>query len=554
MTTEGRRAAAWPRLLVAGASALLLALAVLHQRSDLAGREAVERFFKDFTLDARRPELLGTARVEGSADLAMLVAVRAATLDVAGATALGQLEPEVRGLWLRSVREMPEEVAAARGLALEAIARRPAWAFHSLALAELVLADEWREPPDERRTERWLAPARVAVAWAPDAPGIRAAWAAAALDRWAALTAEERLEARGVVRSALRDEGFQRIALRAVVAVMGVADGLSLLPETPEAIAAARQVLADAATFEERVAVEERWVAAEREERRRAVAEMAGYLEAGRGDKAAAAAAAFLAAHPVGTFDDAEGREQARVVLRAVGDGRPGDWLTDPRGKLVRWSLANRRRVSEGGDLRKAASGLRNVPDGARALMALYAGDEAGWRRLVERSDTKGSSEWTPFYVELARRSLEQKAPAEAEAALRKVSRFDLGQCEVLLVRRAVARARGAGLAELQEEWAAAFRETLDVSRFPATGAGELPVCVDPERGEAASLAVSLVATEPALVAWGWDGARSGTVRLEAGVEQALTVPLAGLEGQRALTLAPVLGRGVRLAAARVAP
>ena len=78
-------------------------------------------------------------------------------------------------------------------------------------------------------------------------------------------------------------------------------------------------------------------------------------------------------------------------------------------------------------------------------------------------------------------------------------------------------------------------------------------MCVDPERGEAASLAVSLVAAEPALVAWGWDGARSGTVRLEAGVEQVLTVPLAGLEGQRALTLAPVLGRGVRLAAARVA-
>ncbi|MCL4806563.1 MAG: hypothetical protein KJ062_02010, partial [Thermoanaerobaculia bacterium] len=232
MTEGARPPASRERFAFAAAAAVLLAFAVLHQLHDARGREAVERFFTTFTLDQRRPELVATARVEATADLAKQVAVRAATLDVAGSTRLERLTPSQRELWMRSVRELPEEVAAARELALEAVAARPGWAFHALALAELVLADEWREPAGERLAARWLAPVRLAVAWAPAVPAAYELWGAAALERWPLLGETERAEARAALERALEEDGFRRVALGAVVQVMGAEEGLALLPET----------------------------------------------------------------------------------------------------------------------------------------------------------------------------------------------------------------------------------------------------------------------------------------------------------------------------------
>ncbi len=554
---EGRPPTAWPRAFLAGASALLLLLSALHQLHDARGRARVEKFFADFSLDRRRPDLAATARVDGAADLAMAVAVRAATLDVIGRTPLAGLEPALRELWLRSVTALPEEVAAARGLALDALAARPAWAFHALALAELVLSDEWREPPEARRRERWLLPARVAAAWAPAAPGIRASWAAASVERWPLLSESERTEARAVLRAALADERFQEVALPAVVAMLGTAEGLSLVPETPAALAVARRAVESSATFDERVLLHERWSAAERAERRTAVAEILAFLEGSRADRASAAAWTFLSRHPVELFDDLEGREQARVVLRAIGDGRPGDWRTDPRGVLVRWFLANPLRPGPyRQSLMRAASGLVGISEGERALLLLMAGDDFGWRRVLEHADTLGSSEWTPFFVEKARQQLEKGAPAEAEAALGAMPRFDLEQCDVLLVRRDVARARERGpeLAELRSSWLLAFPKALVVPAWPASGAGTLSVCVDPETDGSSELVVTVGASEPALAWWGWDGGREGTVRLEAGGERELSFPLAGLRGSRSFSLGPLFGGGLSLKEARIRP
>ena len=555
MTDGGGRGAVALRRALAGASLLLLALAILHQASDARGRAAVERFFSAFGLDRRRPELLGTARVEGTADLAMSVAVRAATLDVVGRTPLATLEPGLRELWLGSVRALPEEVPAARAFALDAIARRPAWAFHALALAELVVSDEWREPPERRDPALWRVPLERASAWAPAAEGIRATWAAAALDRWSVLPEADRTGAREVLRRALADEGFQRIALPAVLATFGTSDGLSLLPPTPTAYATARRALPRTAPFEERAEVERRWAAAEREERRRRAAEIERLLAEGRGERASQLARTFLGEHPVALFDDAEGLALARVVLRAVADGRSGPWETDPRAGLVRYFLSNPRREAPGADLLRAAEGLTSVPDGTRALLRLLAGDDGGWNRIVSESDTLGSSEWTPFFVALARRSLRQGSPGEAERALARISRFDLGACDVLLVRRAVARALGnaAEAAEVAAAWPAAFPSVVGAPARSASGAGTLGLCVDPERDESSTLAVTLSAPEPVLAWWGWDGGRGGTLRLEAGETRTLELPLAGLYGRRTLSVGPLLGNGVTVTAARVA-
>jgi hypothetical protein len=550
---EARPQAGPARFTLAAAAASLLVVSALHQRHDARGRAALESFFSRFSLDVRRPELAATARVENTADLGRQAAVRAALADVTGVTPLGKLTPEERELWLRSVREMPEEVAAARELGLEAIAARPAWAFHAMALAALVVADEWREPEAARKTERWLAPLRLAAAWAPGIPGPFTAWGAAALNHWTLLSEAERQEAAPVLRRALGDEAFRRSALPAMSRLFGVKESLAFLPPTPEALADARQALAATAGFEELALLDGRWSEAERAERARLAGGIAGLLAAGRGEKAAAAAAEFLRRHPVELFDDAEGRAQARTVLEAIGDGRPGSWNADPRGALVRYFLANPSRPGKGGGLARAASGLAGVPDGTRALVLLLSGDEFGWKRVVAQSDTKGASEWTPFYLEVSRRALAGGDGEAAGEALSKVSRFDLGQCDALLVRRGVARAlsRGDELAALAKVWPAAFPATLDVSAWPANGAGKLAACLDPERGKEARLVMRVRAEGPALASWGWDGGREGTVRVEAG-ESELAFPLAGLRGLRTFSLGPVAGAPVRPLSARI--
>jgi hypothetical protein len=547
VTLEAGPPSAAPRLALAAAAGILLAAATLHQLHDARGRAAVERFFTTFTLDARRPELLATARVEIAADLAMQVAVRATTLDVAGQTPLAQLAPSMREAWLRSVRELPEEAEAARELALEALAARPAWAFHSLALAGLVLADEWRQPEQERQPEKWLAPVRLAAAWAPGLPAPYTTWGAAALRRWPLLPEAQRRDARAVLRRALEDEGFRSRALGAVVRVLGTAEGLALLPDTPEAFAAARRELGEAATFEEAAALDARWRAAEREVRRREAAEIAASLETGRADRAVAAAYEFLRRHPLDLFDDVEGRQQARTVLGAIGDGRPGEWPTDPRASLVQWLLANPLRPGEGVDPAKAVRGLTHIPDGVQALLHLYAGDELAARNVERQTDTEGSSEWTPYWIERVRRELRAGAVPDAEMALARVSRFDLAGCDALLVRRDVARARqrGAEVAALDAERLAAF-PLRGFSAWPDVGPGRVELCVDPEAGAHARLHLTVRTEGPALAWWGWDGGREDVVRIEGAGDTELSFALAGLHGLRTLALGPVAGARVR--------
>ena len=544
---------AGPRRTLAAAAGLLLALACAHQLSEARGRASVERFFSGFTLDVRRPEMLATARVEVAADLAKQVAVRAATLDVAGQAPLAHLSPELRETWLRSVRELPEEVAAARALALEALEVRPAWAFHALALAGLVLADEWRTPAAERRVEKWLAPVRLAADWAPALPAPFTTWGGAAVRRWPLLAEADRRAALPVLRRALEEEGFRASSLAAVLRALGTADGLALVPDSPGALAAARRVLGDGAPFEDVAAVEARWRKAEREERRRRAAQVSEALAAGRADRAVDAARELVRLHPLDLFDDAEGREQARLVAEAIGDGRPGSWPTDVRANVVLWLLANPLRRGGALDVRRAVRGLTGVPDGVLALLHLLAGDEAGWRGVERSSDTRGSSEWTPFLLERARRELRAGSVAGAEEALAEASRFDLGGCEALLVRRDVARARrrDAEAAALEEELAAGRARALDLSRRPASEATALTFCVDPAR-EAESLRLVLAAEGPALLAWGWDGGREDVLRIERRGESDLVVPLSGLGGARTFAVGTVAGAAVRPVRARI--
>ncbi len=350
-----------------------------------------------------------------------------------------------------------------------------------------------------------------------------------------------------MLRRALEEEGFRNWAVGAVLRVLGTAEGLALLPDTPEAFAAARRALGEAATFEEAAVLDARWRAAERAVRRREAAGIAASLETSRADRAVAAAYEFLRRHPLDLFDDAEGRQQARTVLRAIGDGRPGIWPTDPRAVLVQWLLANPLRPGEGIDPAKAARGLTRVPDGVQALLHLTAGDELAARHVERRTDTEGSSEWTPYWIERARRELRAGAVSDAEAALARVSRFDLAGCDALLVRRDVARARhrGAEAAALDAERLAAY-PLPGFSAWPDAGPGWMELCVDPAAGADARLYLTVYTEGPALAWWGWDGGREDVVRIEGAGETEISFALAGLHGLRTFALGPVAGARIK--------
>lgn len=541
------------RLWLALAALLLTGASVLHEAAEARGRREVERFLASFALDRRRPDLAATARVEGSADLAMQVAVRATVLDLAGSASIGKLDPELRTLWLRSVDRLPEEEAAARGLALRSVASRPAWAFGAEALAELVLAGEWREPPAERRVERWQRPLAHAVLWAPSEPLIRSIWAASLLERWPALDEEARRDGENVVRTALVDDRFVAQSLPAVAATLGVEKTLALLPDSAKLLAIARQAMAGSG-FEVAVRLHERWEAAERVERKAAVERISTFLSSERLDRAAEAGRTFLQEHPVEVFDDAQGWEEARLVLKAVADGRHGAWSSDPRGALIRYFLAAPERLEPGPALLNAASGLMGIPEPVRARLFLAGGDTYGWRKLFDDAEGSLSSQWIPFLTDLARRLLAAEDPVGAEAVVRRIPRHSAAECEVVLVRREVARVREdaaalSALAALHDE---AFPESISTKSWPANGgAGTLGVCVDPERDSGRELVVRVKSPAPSLQWWGWDGGRRGTVLVDG--EKTLTFPLEGLAGQRTFAMGPLTGAGVTLLEARIA-
>ena len=531
-------------------------LACLHERREARERADVGRFFSTFTLERRRPEMAETARLEGSADLAMQVAVRATVLDLAGTASIGKLDAETRALWLLSVRNLSKESLAARELALRSIATRPAWAFGAEALAELVLAGESRESASERQgvngggNARWEIPLRVATAWAPAERRPWALWATAILAHWGTLTPEERSQGAPVLTTAFRDEEFLRQSLDDLLAIVGTRQGLALLTDTSAALARVRRAPVTKGDFPLGVELQRRWEAAERRERRLEIARIDELVSAGRTGRAAESARAFLQAHPVPLFDDGVGRAQAITILKALSDDQPGLWASEPRGALVRYFLDSPSRGATPGDLLHALTGLGGVPETLRARVLLLAGNTYGWQSLLADVESSETLHWTSFFVELTRQRLAQNDGPEAEAAVRRISRHSANECDVLLVRRDVARARedAAELALLRGVWPVAFPETI------AAGSGSIAVCVDPERDAARelTLTVSTSTAGSAYAYWGWDGGRAGTILLEGNGERTLRFPLKGLSGRRIFSLGTLVGSDVKVLTARI--
>lgn len=550
-TSPGARIAPVLRWVIVGLSGVSLFLAFLHHRSFTRGREKVLTFARTYWIAERWPDTLAAVAVEPAADLMAAPLLRVTMKDMVGSTPLRSLTPAQRDLWIQSVASLPRQHADATNLALDGLAARPGWALSAVQVADLRLAAEWRDPASVSKVERWLVPMRIASRWAPADRSVSASWAVAALQRWPLLSSEQKSEARKVISLALESHEFVSQALPLAATVLGASDLLELLPDRPETLALAQRVLSPVAPFDLLVRLHERWEVVERARRKEEQREITNLLARDRRARAAARAREWLQKHPVRVFDDAQGRAQARALVPAIADGATGEWASDPRGDLIRYFLDGPQRQVERGTLLDVVEGLQNVPDPVRARL-LFSGGDYGWRKILENTDTAGSVDWTPFFVDMTRRLIQEGKRIEAAEVAGRISRFSQRDCEVLLVRRELARLADnrTQMAELERLWPEAFPAEIPI---PAGAAGKpLTVCLDPEQTGPLALEVSVDSPGPALVWTGWDGGREQTHQINGATE--LSIPLAGLSGRRIFGLGTLVGAEVSLLRLRLVP
>ncbi|MGH9364098.1 MAG: hypothetical protein ACRD1B_02375 [Thermoanaerobaculia bacterium] len=258
----------------------------------------------------------------------------------------------------------------------------------------------------------------------------------------------------------------------------------------------------------------------------------------------------WATAHPVREQDRPEGRAQAARVLELWPNDTAGSWLGDPRADLVRFFLNGRESDVSGEAMAGAVEALSGVPDTIGARARLLAGDFDGAQTLVGRSQTVGSFEWTPFFVALAQYELKQEHPPEARRALERLAPAARDECDVLLVRRQVARALqdGAETDAIHQKLGLLQADSFPPEAWSANGT--LSLCLDPERARGRALSVRLAARQPALVGYGWDGGRLGSLLVRDGAR--LTIPLEGLSGRRAFSVSAIVGEPVRPSGALV--
>lgn len=529
---------------LAGAACILLAAASLaHYVRDLRLRSPVERFARRFSLDHRHPLEVAAMRLEPSGDLACAMVVHAALREKTAASPPPEGAAPVGAVPDPAV-DRREMLLEARDLMLRAIAVRPGWPVHLYLLGETAaeLSGESRGS-GSRASQLWADPLRQATAGAPGTDAIAVVRGSMYLKNWPQLDAALRAEAPAVLQRAFLDPSFVSREFGATVRVLGVDQASPLLPDAAKPLRAAVKILSREGDIRSAAIFYERFLRAERSERADSLRRVEQRDRLGDLDGKRKACWSWVSEHSINDFDDAQGRAEVARLLELWPDDQGGSWSTDPRAEIVTFFLSGREREVKGEALSRAIEVLAGVPSSVRARAKILAGDASGAIELTGQAESD-PLEWTPFFVDLARFELRQGRPGQARAALERVSSTALDECDVLLVRRDVARV----LADARElESVVRKLESAGPAggRYSWSAGRTLSLCIDPARAKSGFLAIATQSESPAIVTFGWDGGRSGVLAVPAG-ESALRVPLAGVTGRRTLSIRALAGGPVR--------
>jgi hypothetical protein len=188
--------------------------------------------------------------------------------------------------------------------------------------------------------------------------------------------------------------------------------------------------------------------------------------------------------------------------------------------------------------LLRTVAALNGVPDPVRARIELAAGHVEAARALA-RAIAASPEEWSAFHLDVARRELSAGRIVEARQALSRLGPEARGGCGALLLRREIARRlRDVDEARTAESRLATLREP---EPHDWSSVGTLSLCVDPEWSTGRILDVVIGPGAPALVRWGWDGGRAGTLAVPAS-ETSVRAPLDRAAGQRMLWVSFLIG------------
>jgi hypothetical protein len=534
---------------------LLLAAASAIQFNEARRVGALATHFEhEFSIDVRWPWVKATGE-EPVGDLAADIAVEAALRDVPENVPSEALDPNLRQAWQRTLSRRHEELQAGRDLILAAIATRPGWAYHKFLLANVVLAAAGPSADADRIRDRQLAAESLRQA-ARSAPGLDAIWVALGnlySRGWEDFSAEVRHEALQVWRRAFLDSGFVSREFLAVVAILGRGPAIDLLPDAAIPLQEAARRFSLAGDLEGTVLIATRISEAQRKDRAFRIHRIEETDRLGDTEGLRSACLAWASAHPVGEFDDRVGRAQDARILELWPADTTGSWRVDPRANLVRYFLNRRASEVKIEALARAVASLSGTPDSVRARLKLLGGDRRGAEEIADRTEKPDPLEWAPYFVELARFDLKHGEAADARRDLERSAEAQ-GECDLLLARREIARALRDETSvrvvqrELDQNWMAFDPQNA------WSAMGTLSVCVDPERLAAQALSMNLTAERPALVDYGADGGRSGS--LVVGKSAILSIPLYGLSGSRTFEIETVLGGPARVSSTviQVAP
>lgn len=540
------------RLAASLAWVLLGALAVGNWQQDRVLREEAIRFARKYRLDARRPLMLREIAVAPAGDLAVEEAVGGAIDDLMAPIPWGSLTFDQRQLWLEAVTAFDAEMTEAERLVLAALRARPGWAYHRFQLGQVVyLADRRRADAGRRRPkETWDVPLALATAAAPEDDAIHAFRAGAWLETWDTLPEPWKKKAPNLFRRAFLDADLVQRGIQVAVTLLGRERTLSLLPEDSRTLRRARDEMGKSGDPEAAAELHERWEKAERAERILEMEKLELREKQGDVDGLRIGCTRFAARHSPRDIDDSEERRQFARLLEIWPSDVAGQWRSDPRGDLVRFFLDGRESSVGPAVLSRTISNLTNVPEVMRARAQLMASNRYAWEETVQRSESVGTLAWTPFFVDLALQELKGGFVDSAAAALGRISNAAREECDVLLARRAVARAARKSADDARISAAlAASRPAI----FPAADWGDgqsLSLCVDPEADASSALEVAVHPEGPALATWGWDGADSYWRHISGPAR--LRVPLSGLSGRRTFSIRTLAGARVTAAAAVV--
>jgi hypothetical protein len=540
--------------LVALLAAALAVLSAVRYQSDRLERRKTAQFLLDFDVPARQPATAATLPLVPSASLGAQVIADVALTDAFGTVNLAEVSPELRNRWLRALERVDDELVAARGIALDALAARPGWPDHWTIVGELAYASHRRAPqPDDLLF--WEGPLRKALVYFPGDDSVWTFASTAYLENWPELPATVRARAVPTFRRALLDPGFASMAFPALIEAVGADQAIGLLPEEPATLLSAFDAMAKGSDMARVSTLYYRWEAAEHAARRTDLAELEQRARLGDVEQQREIASNWLSRHPATDFDTPAGRAQTLRVLQLAVNDRIGSWQSDPRAAAVRFLLNRRINPSMpgargietapgGGVIATVVSSLAGVPEPIRARARLFGGDVEGAQAIFERSDSAGSFEWTPYLLDLAAYRMSQSSFDSARAAIEALAPAARAECDPLLLRRKLDALSGSP-------------DTLRVPAMvalPATAwssSGALSFCVDPDAGALQQLSTVVESPVPTLAAWGWNDGRHGVIQLDAG-RVSFHVSYSGRAGRQTFFVRSLTGAHLTLGATTI--